>query len=277
MKKRSMWWRLILTILLIPLTLGVGVPDDGGAGGAAGGDGKAGGDGGAGGGSVLGGDGGAAGDKGAGGGGDPGAGGDDLAKLFTPELIEARKAELAAAKAEETHRAGLTQEQRDAEDAEKAKAEAAKTVPETYDIKFPEGMEPVPELLAEFTPLAKELGLNNEQAQKLADFELKVAANRQEAYNQMALGWVETAKKDAEIGGDGWDENITVAQRALNTFGTPELKTMLNQYKVGNHPEMIRLMVRIGKAVREDGMVIPGAQGGGDKGDMATRLYGGTK
>lgn len=270
MKRHSMWWRLILTILLIPITLGIGVPE--GDAGAAGGDGGAGG-GGAEGSSVLGGD------AGAGGAGDQGGAGDDagdLSKLFTPELIEARKQELAASKAEEDRRAALTDAERAEEDRLKAEDAAKKGVPEKYELKFPDGFDIIPELMEEFTPLAKELGLNNEQAQKLADFEGKLAQRRQEDFGKMAEGWVETAKTDKEIGGDKWAENVEVAQRALNTFGTPELKTALNQYKLGNHPEMIRLMVRIGKSMREDGMVLAGSQGA-EKGDIATRLYGDSK
>jgi len=264
-------------MLLLPVMGITAVPGEGGEGGAGGGDAGAGGDGG----SILGGAGGdpGAGGEGGGGGGDAGGGGggeDDLSKLFTPELIEARKQELAATKAEEARRAGLTDEQREEEDRLKAEEAAKQGVPEKYELKFPEGVEITAELLEEFTPLAKELGLNNEQAQKLADFEAKLVQRRYESYNQMTQEWVATAKKDKEYGGDKWEASVETAQRALNTFGTPELKTALNQYKLGNHPELIRLMVRIGNNMKEDGMVLPGGQGA-EKGDIATRLYGDSK
>lgn len=202
-------------------------------------------------------------------------GAEDLAALFTPEQIEARKAELAATKAEDERRAALTQEQRDAEDAEKAKAEAAKSVPEVYDIKFSEGLEVAQDLYDEFVPLAKELGLTNDQAQKLADFEQKLVERRQADYFAMTEGWTEAAKQDKEIGGANWAESVKIAERALNTIGTPELRQLFGMYKIGKHPEMVRLMVRVGKSIREDGGIIAGATDNGKKGDMASRLYGG--
>jgi len=269
-----------MMMLLLPIMPVMALPGDGGDAGAGGegGAGGGGGDGGAGGsgapaagaGTALGGDGGAGGDAGG------GKGADGLDGLFTPEEVTARREKLAADKAEEERRAGLTPEQREEEDRVKAAAAAKDQVPETYDIKFPEGLEITKDLLDEFIPIAKELKLTNEEAQKLADFETKLVQRRSDAWANTVLGWLDTAKQDKEIGGDTWDANLEVAQRAINSFGTPELKSALNQYGLGNHPEVIRLMVRIGKGMKEDGIVIPGAEGKG-KGDMATRLYGDTK
>jgi hypothetical protein len=102
-------------------------------------------------------------------------------------------------------------------------------------------------------------------------------AQRLEAWGNLTKEWADTAKKDSEIGGDKWDKNVEVAQRALNTFGTPELKAALNLYGLGNHPELIRLMVRMGNAMREDSIVLPGSQVGGGKKSTAEILYGDTK
>jgi hypothetical protein len=274
----SIWLK---RILLFPLFLIMGVPSD---------EGSAGGDPGtaADGGSVLGGG------QGTAGAGDAAGGGVDEGTnsgLFTPEEIAAKKEGVAAAKAEETRRAALTQEQRDAEDttaaAQKAAAEKDKAgAPEAYEeFKKPEGMENV-ELnqatIDALKPIAKELNLSQDKAQTLfakllTDVYPKMEAQRLEAWGNLTKGWADTAKADKELGGDKWDANVANAQRALNTFGTPELKAALNQYGLGNHPEMIRLMVRMGNAMREDTIVLPGSQAGGAKKSTAEVLYGGDK
>lgn len=257
--------RWLRKVWLLPLFVLMGIPD----GDAGGGDGRA--DGGGDGGTLLGG--------GSDGGGNNDGGG-DLSGLFTPEEITAKKEAVAAAKSEEERRAALTDEERAAEDARKAEEEAKSKAPEEYaDFTLPEGMEVDKDLLAEFLPIAKELKLTQDQAQKLVDIEAKMVAKRMDAWNTVVQGWSEATKTDKEIGGDNFDKNVEVAQRALNTFGTPELKTALNQYGLGNHPELIRLMVRIGNAMREDGIVLPGGQPSGNKGEpgRADRLYGNTK
>jgi hypothetical protein len=253
----SMWLK---KILLFPMWLIMGVEGDAGSG------------------SVLGGD------------SDGGDVGSAVAAeaLFTPEEIAAKKESLATAEAEETRRAALTQEQRDAEDkeasAQKETEEKSKAgAPESYaEFTKPEGMENVElnqQAVDALKPIARELNLSQDKAQMLfakllTDVYPKMEAQRLEAWGNLTRGWADTAKADQEIGGDKWHANVEVAQRALNTFGTPELKEALNQYGLGNHPELIRLMVRMGNAMREDTIVLPGSQAGGARKSTAEILYG---
>lgn len=139
--------------------------------------------------------------------------------------------------------------------------EGSQTAPDTYaDFVMPEGVEVDSALLEEATPIFKELGLNQEQAQKLIDFQAKqVQASSQsnvDAFNQLMEDWSTQSKNDKEFGGDAFDENIKVAQSAISKFGTPELKQLLEEHGVGNHPEVIRFMVKVGKLTAED---IPGS------------------
>ena len=221
-------------------------------------------------------------------GGDPAAGGDGTK---TAEEIAAAEAQAAADKAEadkaEADRvAALTPEEKAAEEAAAAKkaeedAKAKAGAPEEYaEFTMPEGMQVDTALLDQFKPIAKELNLTQEQAQKLVDLQAQSVVNaektRAEQWANITKEWQTTAKADAEIGGTEYDANCKIAVRAINTFGTPELKTMLNQYGIGNHPEMIRLMTRIGKGMAEDKIVIPGA-GVGTKKSIEDNLYGGGK
>lgn len=136
-------------------------------------------------------------------------------------------------------------------------------VPESYDLKMPEGVELDKDAADEFTTIAKELKLDQGSAQKLADIGAKMAQRRVEQHAKLVESWVEQVKTDKEIGGDRLEENLGVARKALETFGTPELKDVLNMSGLGNHPEVIKAFVKAGKAISEDKFVKgapPGAQ-----------------
>lgn len=144
-----------------------------------------------------------------------------------------------------------------------AKAEKDKKpegAPEKYEFNAAEGVELDADALKDFEPVARELNLTNEQAQKLVDvYGTKilplVQKQQAEAWQKQTEGWAESVKADKEIGGDKLTSSISTAQRALGTFGTPELKEYLNATGLGNHPELIKVFVKVGKAMSEDGMV----------------------
>jgi hypothetical protein len=131
--------------------------------------------------------------------------------------------------------------------------------PEKYEFTAGEGVELDADALKDFEPVARDLNLTNEQAQKLVDAYPKILAGVQqrqaEAWQKQTEGWAETVKADKEIGGDKLTANLSAAQRALDQFGTPELKEYLNATGLGNHPDLVKTFVKIGKAMSEDGMV----------------------
>nr|WP_312731063.1 peptidase [Atlantibacter hermannii] len=149
--------------------------------------------------------------------------------------------------------------------AEKAKTEETEKgkkpegAPETYEFKAAEGVELDTEALKDFEPVARELNLTNEQAQKLVDAYPKILAGVQqrqvEAWQKQTQDWAADVKADKEIGGDKLTASLSKAQQALETFGTPELKEYLNETGLGNHPELVKAFVKIGKAMSEDNMV----------------------
>jgi hypothetical protein len=130
---------------------------------------------------------------------------------------------------------------------------------EDYDFAsvMPEGMEVDAEMAAAMTPVLKELGLGTKSAGKLA---AAVAAYRQAEAQANAdrvigivKGWKDTAKSDKEIGHAEWGRSKELANGVIKQFGTPELvqDVMVGQ-GIGNHPEVIRLLARIGKHIAED-------------------------
>jgi hypothetical protein len=182
---------------------------------------------------------------------------DDLATLFTPEEVTAKKEAVTTAKAEETRRAALTDDERTAEDATKAEEAKANEVPEEYAaFTAPEGMEPEQTFLDIALPEFKELGLTQAKAQQLVDmFSTKlgpaIVQKQQEAWAAEVEGWKQAATKDPEIGGTKFDKSVEDALRAVNTIN-PALKPVFDQYGLGNHPEFIRAFAKIAPLLTED-------------------------
>ncbi|EFM0018497.1 peptidase [Escherichia coli] len=131
--------------------------------------------------------------------------------------------------------------------------------PEKYEFQAGEGVELDAEALKDFEPVARDLNLTNEQAQKLVDAYPKILAGVQQrqadAWQATTEQWAADVKADKEIGGEKLTANLSAAQRALDQFGTPELKEYLNTTGLGNHPDLVKTFVKIGKSMSEDGMV----------------------
>lgn len=144
-------------------------------------------------------------------------------------------------------------------------------VPESYELKMPEGVQLDSAAAEEFTAIAKELKLDQAAAQKLADIGAKMATRQAEAHAQLVETWTEQVKTDKEIGGDKLDENLGVARKAIDTFGSPELKALLNSTGLGNHPEVVKLAFKVGKAISEDRFVTGSPKGA--ETDMAKKLF----
>lgn len=157
-----------------------------------------------------------------------------------------------------------------AESAGEAKPQGA---PEKYEFKAAEGQQFDSKVIDQFSDVARELNLPQDAAQKVLDKMAPALAARQaEAVEAIRTQWADDAKADKEIGGDKLDENLATAKKAIDQFGTPELRTLLDQSGLGNHPEVIRAFYRAGKAISEDRFVSgQGSQTGQQS--MAQRMY----
>lgn len=164
-------------------------------------------------------------------------------------------------------------------------AETTETEPEKIDpyrIETPESMsetfkrdDAVFEKLAEVT---RELGINAEGAQKLTDELWPYMWDRvveQEA--EMHRGFKQAAMQDKEIGGEKFEENLATAGRALDAFGSDALRELIDSHPLGSHPEVLRLLVKVGQTVSEDRTLVTGRDAGdGDISDprvQAAVLY----
>lgn len=180
--------------------------------------------------------------------------------------------------------AQATQQQGQAKDDKGAQPQAA---PEKYEaFKLPEGVSLDDATMGEFQTLAKDLGLSQDNAQKLVDLGAKLSqgesARVTETVKQAKAEWEAASKADKEFGGEKFAENLGKANEVFAKFGTPELKQLLIDSGLGNHPEVVRWAFRVSKALSEDRVVRGdrGASAANTTGDLedraAQKLYGKT-
>lgn len=147
---------------------------------------------------------------------------------------------------------------------------SAVAAPEKYEFKTAEGQELDAEAVKAFEPIAKELNLSNEQAQKLVDvyggkIMPKLVEQQAAQWQQQIEQWAEQVKADKDL---GTDASIGAAQKVMDKFGSPELKQYLNETGLGNHPELVRIFANIGKAMSEDGLVTGNSGGAKSAADV---------
>ncbi len=142
----------------------------------------------------------------------------------------------------------------------KAKQEAdSKVVPEKYEFKVPEGMTLDTALVDKLTPVLKELGISQSAAQKLMDaYAPHIAEQFKAQQKSLDDGWnkikSDWKNETTKLLGAEPAKELAHAAKFINKFGTPELRQMLNDTGVGNHPEMVKIMIAAGKAISEDAM-----------------------
>lgn len=139
-----------------------------------------------------------------------------------------------------------------------------------YEFQMPEGVQFADGEMDEFKNVAKDLKLPKDAAQKIVDIATKREQARSEAFVETVRGWEATTKADKEL---GKDENLALAKKAIDTFGSPELKAVLDSSGLGNHPEVVRAFLKIGRQISEDSIVGKG-NGSNATRDTADILYG---
>jgi hypothetical protein len=123
----------------------------------------------------------------------------------------------------------------------------------------------------------KAQGLNKDQAQALlnnANNAVKRFVDAQvKEHEAVKEKWLGEIAKDKEIGGDDYKKNIELSHRVMKRFGSERLVTELERTGLGNQPELVRLLTRIGRSMSEDTLIIPGSNDGAKPKDAASVLY----
>jgi hypothetical protein len=153
--------------------------------------------------------------------------------------------------------------------------DAPKTgAPEKYtDFKLPDGLKFDPALVEPFNAVAKELGLSQDGAQKIVDLQAQsVKAEidaRLDGFNKQVEGWGEASKK---LFGTDFEKQFGLAAKAVERFGDADLKTLLRESGLGNHPSIIKAFNKIGAMMSED-QPVDGRRAGGEAKTTAELMF----
>lgn len=156
-------------------------------------------------------------------------------------------------------------------EAGKPEGESKSTDEVAYDFKMPEGVELDAASADEFKAIAKELNLSKDAAQKVVDLAVRREQARAEAFTKQVEDWAAQVKADPEM---GKPENLAAARKVIETFGDDETKSLLNSTGMGNHPALVRFVLKISKAISEDKYLAGKDTSEPAKKDPASILYG---
>ena len=122
----------------------------------------------------------------------------------------------------------------------------------TYTLDFGNFADHVsPDEAAFLSQLAKDAGVDVGQASQLIQ---SLALYNQASHDVQAKEWSDASQNDTEFGGDKLEANIAIANKALKTYGSESLIQMLSTSSLGNHPEVIRFLWKVGQTLVEDHM-----------------------
>lgn len=141
-------------------------------------------------------------------------------------------------------------------------------VPEKYELKLPKDSTFGQDLIDTTAATARSLGLSNENAQKLLDsFATEHQKQLQTALSSHQQGgaewtkrvetWEAQIEKDPELGGEKLRANAAMGNRVLKTFFPKTVSDFLIETGYGSHPDVLRALLKIGKAMGEDKLIAP--------------------
>lgn len=155
------------------------------------------------------------------------------------------------------------------------KKEPQEGAPESYeDFKAPEGLKYDDQVMDAFREVAKESNLSQEQAQHLLDKVAPVIAQRQMSQiAEVSKQWADRSRSDKELSSD-WNRSMADIARVRDRFAKnedgsvdPDIAEFMST-PIGNHPGLLKLLARAGRAIGEgsfprgseagDGKVSPG-------------------
>lgn len=139
---------------------------------------------------------------------------------------------------------------------QKAATDAKTQEPVKYELKLPADALVDKSDLERIEADAKARGLSAEEAQSILDRENSALASFVEKQKKqtegIVTGWKKAVEADKEIGGANFPKNAEIAKRAVDRFGSQEFKQALEESGLGNHPELVRVFYKIGKAMEND-------------------------
>ena len=138
--------------------------------------------------------------------------------------------------------------------------------PDKYDIKSPEGADA--NLITKFKEIAHKAGMLPRQAQEILDWfwkhETDTMASRKAEYDRSRKDGIEALRKEWA---QGWDKQVAFARQGVSHVGGEEFQKYLETTGLGDDPQIIRMMAKVGALLGEDRLR---GDGGGGRMDGMT-------
>ena len=132
---------------------------------------------------------------------------------------------------------------------------------------MPDGVQLDQELLGVAAPILREAGLTNDQATKLVPLvdqvQVRFHERQHEDFTKLRSHWAKQAQADRDLGGAKWSETVSLAGLALDAGGAPkgsEVRKLLDDSGLGNHPAFIRMFRQLGARLKAAGVGPTGMQ-----------------
>lgn len=141
-----------------------------------------------------------------------------------------------------------------------------------YAYVAPQGKTVDTALAEKVTALAKDMKLDQAGAQRLYDAHTTLLDAKYAEADAHVTQWKAEAAADPEIGGEKAATVAVDMEAAITKFGTPHLKALLEYTRLDSHPEIRRMLARVGKLTKED-TTVRAAPGAAPPQSIAERMY----
>ena len=158
-------------------------------------------------------------------------------------------------------------------------AEGQQEAVEDYKLEASEDFNVPQENLDSFTAACKAAKLSKQQAEAMLawhkGFASDVSKLQAQQESEQIRAWQDEILKDPEIGGSHWKAAVADSRKALNTFDTDgKLRALLKQMHADYHPDVVRVIARVGRAMGEDKYIgSRGASSGKDSRPLEERMW----
>lgn len=136
---------------------------------------------------------------------------------------------------------------------ETPKVEApAAAVEAKYELKLPEGFVADDKRLDAYRDWAKKAGLTPEQASANLEFYAEQLKANEAHLTSLRDSWAKEFAADKDFGGAKLDASLAIGRKAVVVAGAEAEIKALEELGIGNHPAVLRLIVKFGRQLGED-------------------------
>ena len=149
---------------------------------------------------------------------------------------------------------------------------------EDYKLEASDDFNVPQENLDSFTAACKAAKLTKAQAEAMLawhkGFASDVSKLQAQQESAQVRQWQDEILRDPEIGGSHWKAAVADSRKALNAFDTDgKLRTLLKQMHADYHPDVVRVIARVGRAMGEDKFIGSRGESSGKERPLEERMW----